>query len=139
VTKPIDFSLTFSGKLKSGSKSAGPTIYLNLSPAVSLGVTAYVSQFRTVWEVNKVAGSTKKAKTTGKKTKPKAKTVKASLFESTACTADYWDFAATLAYQGGTSETVSKAVQCATSSTPPPVTKPCLNLIVICLPEAIKP
>jgi len=147
VTKPVNFSLTFTGKLKSGSKTAGPSIYLNLSPAVSLGVTAYVSQFRTVWQINKVAGSSKKAKVSSKKTKtktkpkpkPKAKTVKASLFESTTCTADYWDFSATLSYKGGASETINDPVQCAKSSTPPPVTPPCLNLIIICIPEAIKP
>jgi hypothetical protein len=143
VTKPISFSLTFTGKLKSGSKTAGPTIYLNLSPAVDLGVTAYVSQFRTVWETNKSAGSTTKPKTASKQTKkpkpkPKPKTVKASLFESTTCSADYWDFAATLAYKGGASETISDPVQCATGGTPPPVTKPCLNLILICIPEALE-
>jgi hypothetical protein len=138
VTKPIDFSLTFTGKLKSGSKTAGPSIYLNLSPTVNLGVTAYVSQFRTTWAINKTAGSTKKAKTSNSKTK-KPTTVTASLFESNGCIADYWDFEATLSYKGGSSQSVRQALQCAKSATPPPVTKPCLNLIVICIPEAIKP
>ena len=140
VTKPVSFSLTFTAKLTTGSKTAGPTIYLNLSPAVSLGVTAYVSEFRTVWQVNKVAGSTKKPKTSHKPTKPKKPpTVRASLFESTACRSDYWDFAATLSFKGGTSAAVSHRVQCATGGTTPPPPPPCLNLIVICIPEAIKP